>query len=43
MRPCLWAVRWPQLHGRPVVTGKERGMAASMSYEAYMAYAARVC
>src|SRR5499426_1418243 len=26
--------RRPQLQGRPVVTGKERGIAASMSYEA---------
>src|SRR5215471_11602641 len=26
--------RDPQLQGRPVVTGKERGIAASMSYEA---------
>src|SRR5262245_29099566 len=26
--------RRPKLHGRPVVTGKERGIAASMSYEA---------
>jgi DNA polymerase-4/DNA polymerase V len=26
--------RRPKLQGRPVVTGKERGMAASMSYEA---------
>ena len=26
--------RNPQLQGKPVVTGKERGIAASMSYEA---------
>ena len=26
--------RRPKLQGRPVVTGKERGIAASMSYEA---------
>ena len=25
--------RRPQLQGRPVVTGKERGIAASMSYD----------
>jgi nucleotidyltransferase/DNA polymerase involved in DNA repair len=29
--------RRPQLQGRPVVTGKERGIAASMSYEAHAA------
>ena len=32
--PPASSPRRPQLQGRPVVTGKERGIAASMSYEA---------